>query len=291
MNCPVVAAAAIEITPRRSHSTVTAKLEPMRSAVSEAGRAERSHSSAIETASSSVNARPSARPRSNSGPASSRIRRSALLAANAVRPPPSRGQAGGRGVAAVNSDLSSAGGARGFALRSRVYRQLFIPTQLDEVRRLESELAAALEQGADGREKERLISEALVAATRAADELREEGKREGEAAVVEARTRAQEVLVVAEAEAKEQAQTLVEEAKADAKRFEDEAARLETEAERLRALSDQVSADLRSLLVGLLEKLETRGDRSAQQYEETAPPMPLDELQARLADRPDEDVR
>ena len=161
----------------------------------------------------------------------------------------------------------------------------------DEVQRLESELASALEQGADGREKERLISEALVAATRAADELREEGKREGEAAVVEARTRAQEVLVVAEAEAKEQAQTLVEEAKADAKRFEDEAARLETEAERLRALSDQVSADLRSLLVGLLEKLETRGDRSAQQYEETAPPMPLDELQARLADRPDEDVR
>ncbi len=161
----------------------------------------------------------------------------------------------------------------------------------DEVQRLESELASALEQGADGREKERLISEALVAATRAADELREAGKREGEAAVEEARTRAQELLAAAEAEAREQAQTLVEEAKSQTKGLEDEAARLETEAERLRALSDQVSADLRSLLVGLLEKVETQGDRPGEQYEESAPPMPPDELQARLADHPDENVR
>src|SRR6266508_2576157 len=72
---------------------------------------------------------------------------------------------------------------------------------------------ALLDRAADGREKERLISEALVAATRAADELREAGKREGEAAVEEARTRAQELLAAAEAEAREQAQTLVAEAK------------------------------------------------------------------------------
>lgn len=161
----------------------------------------------------------------------------------------------------------------------------------EEVRRLESELAAALERGADGREKERLISDALVAATRAADELREEGKREGEAAVVEARARAQELVAAAEAEASEQAQTLVEEAKAEAKRLEDEAARLETEAERLRVLNDEATADLRSLLVGLLEKLERRGDRPRERDEEPAPPMPLDELRPRLADRPDESVR
>jgi cell division septum initiation protein DivIVA len=161
----------------------------------------------------------------------------------------------------------------------------------DEVQRLESELAASRERGADGREKERLISEALVAATRTADQLREEGKRDGEAAVVEARTRAQELVAAAEAEAREKAHTLVEEAKAEGRRLEDEAERLEVDAERLRALTDQAAADLRSLLVGLLEKLETRADRPSEQYEETAPPMPLDELRSRAADRPDESIR
>jgi len=139
----------------------------------------------------------------------------------------------------------------------------------EEVRRLQEELAASPSQEGDFGDKERLISEALIAATRTAESLREQGKQEGERAVAEAKARAEEILALAQregeglkAEAEKEAQALLKEVQAETRKLlaarEQERKDLKTEAERLRTLTDQTSANLRSLLVGMLEQLEER---------------------------------
>jgi cell division septum initiation protein DivIVA len=145
----------------------------------------------------------------------------------------------------------------------------------EKVRRLEEERAAmAPVEEDDIREQQRLIGETLVAATRAADDLREKSRREAEMAVAKAEMRAKEVLVEIEHEreelkaaAEKERQELLEQARAEARQVVAEAeTRLEemqAEAERLRSVTDEASANLRALLVGMLEQLELGVEASA----------------------------
>ena len=98
-------------------------------------------------------------------------------------------------------------------------------------------------------EPERAIGEALGAATRAAVEVRELARRDAEQAVAEAKAAAQR-----------EAEALLDNARAEAERLlaegEGQRRELEAEAGQLRKLTDETSANLRSLLVGMLEQLE-----------------------------------
>ena len=81
------------------------------------------------------------------------------------------------------------------------------------------------------------------------------------------------------ADAGKQVEALLEEAKVETRRLlaaaEQQRQNLQVEAERLRAVTDQTSAGLRSLLVGMLEKLE---DQAAEEPEEASPAGILEQL-------------
>ena len=175
---------------------------------------------------------------------------------------------------------------------------------VEEVRRLKTQITDDREHGDDVSEKERLISDALLAATRAAAELRDQGRRDVDEAIATAQTRAQEILEAAEregdeikAEATRQGQLHVEEAEAEAQRVLDAAEqdrqRLQAEMDRLWALTDQTSTELRGLLAGLLEKLEARAEVSPQAVQAGPPDSDeepsragmLDELRPPAAER------
>ena len=140
-----------------------------------------------------------------------------------------------------------------------------------EVQRFEEQLASSSSSEDKTGEQERLIGEALMAATRTAEELREQGRRDGQKVIAEAEVRAREILgeierdrEAIEADAEKQVRALLDDAKTEARRLlaegERERKELEAEAERLRALTDAMSANLRSLLAGMLEQLEGRSD-------------------------------
>jgi ATP-binding cassette subfamily B protein len=154
----------------------------------------------------------------------------------------------------------------------------------EEMQRFEEQLAASAAPHGEAGEKERLIGAALVAATRTAEELREQGRREAEKAIAEADARARDILAGLEgererikSEAEKEVRSLLDEAKAEAGRLlaegERERNELEAEAARLRTLTDQMSANLRSLLAGMLEQLEERVNVGASGAEEAVVPL------------------
>ncbi len=102
----------------------------------------------------------------------------------------------------------------------------------DEVERLEGEVARF-------RELDVLLRNSLVAAERAADELRAQAGREADVILEEARTRAREIALGAEAERE----------------------RTKTEIRRLRALEAEIRADYRAFLLAALERVEGDTDR------------------------------
>ena len=124
-------------------------------------------------------------------------------------------------------------------------------------------------------ETERRIGEAFMAATQAADELRQQARRDADDTVLEARDVAQEILdeAVEEREsitkdADARAEAVLKQAQNEAQRMlaegEQERQGLKEEAERLRRLTDEMSASLRSLLLGMLEKFDRPFDQFVQ---------------------------
>ena len=111
-----------------------------------------------------------------------------------------------------------------------------------------------------------------MAATRAAVEVRELARRDAEQAVAEAKAAAQR-----------EAEALLDNARAEAERLlaegEGQRRELEAEAGQLRKLTDETSANLRSLLVGMLEQLEqqrtepttTAGQAEEEERDEVTP--------------------
>jgi cell division septum initiation protein DivIVA len=94
----------------------------------------------------------------------------------------------------------------------------------EEVGRLEEQLAASAHPAVTEGDQERAIGEALVAATRAAEELRAQAQHQAEEAIAEGHARAREIIAMTEreseaakAEAERQAQALVDKAKSEAR--------------------------------------------------------------------------
>ena len=101
----------------------------------------------------------------------------------------------------------------------------------DEIERLDGELARY-------KELEVLLRNSLVAAERAADDVRTQARREADVIVEEARVRAREIAGAAS----------------------DERERVKAEIRRLRALEAEVRAAYRSFLLTSLERLESEAD-------------------------------
>jgi cell division initiation protein len=101
----------------------------------------------------------------------------------------------------------------------------------DEIERLEGELARY-------KELEALLRNSLVAAERAADDVRSQARREADVVLEEARVRAREIAGAAS----------------------DERERVKAEIRRLRALEAEVRAAYRSFLLTSLERLESEAD-------------------------------
>jgi cell division initiation protein len=101
----------------------------------------------------------------------------------------------------------------------------------DEIERLEGELARY-------KELEVLLRNSLVAAERAADDVRSQARREADVVLEEARVRAREIAGTAS----------------------DERERVKAEIRRLRALEAEVRGAYRSFLLTSLERLESQAD-------------------------------
>jgi cell division initiation protein len=101
----------------------------------------------------------------------------------------------------------------------------------DEIERLDGELARY-------KELEVLLRNSLVAAERAADDVRTQARREADVIVEEARVRAREIACAAS----------------------DERERVKAEIRRLRALEAEVRAGYRAFLLTSLERLESEAD-------------------------------
>jgi cell division septum initiation protein DivIVA len=136
----------------------------------------------------------------------------------------------------------------------------------EQVRELEEKLAAAARRERELNDKERFIAEAMIAATRTADVVREEAERASRDTIAEATTRAEEIIATAQRECEtvkergqEEIRVLLDQAKEEARVLGAEAhaeRQLMIEAaEQQRALSDQSVVNLRSLLLDTLEKL------------------------------------
>ena len=120
-----------------------------------------------------------------------------------------------------------------------------------DIRRLEEELAATVRREGGSGKDERLISEALISATRAAEELREKARREGEGAVADAKTRASEIVAAAEreseavrVEARKQVEAVLDEAKAEAQRI------VAAAPEQVEAVLDEAKAEAQQIVAG-----------------------------------------
>ena len=132
----------------------------------------------------------------------------------------------------------------------------------DEVERLQQELTRF-------RDMERLLRDTLMSAERAADDLRAQGRREYDMLIQEARLKAREVIMEAEAERE----------------------RIRSDIRNLRAARSQLRASYRAFLQQALERLDSELEEPpAAAVERSLPPAPAQAAPARqLASYPPRD--